>query len=271
MPQPLLGFDSILPVKHDAESVVKTRPRCMHAHARPNTERCCQLVLKALWHASRVHSLLKRARSRSRKLVKFPVVVKFPVAVAEVAECAETVKWSLLRTSPSRNLEWMGSWFSAILHLKPFGRPSAVPVKRHRGGEPDTNGSTGTGSRLGLRQHRLRGVQGGRRPPCSGCVVVSPASVGQWRSLGARSMLDARCSCALRSASPRPLRMPVSASRVLSSSGALAAPPAVAHLPRAPSLISPSTRAPPSSSSEARGGALGAGGGRVGFAGGGLF
>ena len=114
MPQPLVGFDSILPVKHDAASVVKTRPRCMHAHARPNTERCCQLVLKALWHASRVHSLLKRARSRSRKLVKFPVVVKFPVAVAEVAECAETVKWSLLRTSPSRNLEWMGSWFSAI-------------------------------------------------------------------------------------------------------------------------------------------------------------
>ena len=49
---------------------------------------------------------MKLARSRSRKLVKCPVVVKFPVAVAEVAECAETVKRSLLRTSPSRNLEW---------------------------------------------------------------------------------------------------------------------------------------------------------------------
>ena len=37
------------------------------------------------------------------------------------------------------------------------------------------------------RQHRLRGVQGGRRPPCSGCVVVSPASVAlAWRPLHAR-------------------------------------------------------------------------------------
>jgi hypothetical protein len=57
---------------------------------------------------------LKLARSRSRKLVKFPVVGKFPVAVAEVAENTETVKRSLLRTSPSRNLEWMGSWYSAM-------------------------------------------------------------------------------------------------------------------------------------------------------------
>ena len=49
-----------------------------------------------------------------------------------------------------------------------------------------------SGSRLGLRQHRLRGVQGGRRPPCSGCIVVSPASVAlAWRP-AARSMLDAR-------------------------------------------------------------------------------
>ena len=41
-------------------------------------------------------------------------------------------------------------------------------------------------------------VQGCRRPPCSGCVVVSPASVAPLarsqalHSLGARSMLDAR-------------------------------------------------------------------------------
>ncbi len=38
----------------------------------------------------------------------------------------------------------------------------------------------------------LAGVQGGWHPPCSGCVVVSPASLHQWHSLGARSMLDAR-------------------------------------------------------------------------------
>ena len=43
------------------------------------------------------------------------------------------------------------------------------------------------GSRLGLRQHRLRGVQGGRRPPCSGCLAVIPASVVlAWRPLHAR-------------------------------------------------------------------------------------
>ena len=50
---------------------------------------------------------------------------------------------------------------------------------------------------------------------------------------------------------------------------ALAAPPAVTHLPRAPSF-----RRPPSSRRAGAGfggGALGAGGGRVGFAGGGLF
>ena len=43
------------------------------------------------------------------------------------------------------------------------------------------------------RSHRLRGVivQGGRRPPCSGCVVDSSSAQRQWRSLGARSMLDA--------------------------------------------------------------------------------
>ena len=47
--------------------------------------------------------------------------------------------------------------------------------------------------RLGLWQHRLRGVQGGRRPPKTSllrlraCVVVSPASVAlAWRPLHAR-------------------------------------------------------------------------------------
>ena len=83
-----------------------------------------------------------------------------------------------------------------------------------------------SGSRLGLRQHRLRGVQGGRRPPCSGCVVVSPASVLYSVVLAwhPRSMLDARSFMisTLRSQvgfAGGPLRMPVSASRVLSSSG----------------------------------------------------
>ena len=46
-----------------------------------------------------------------------------------------------------------------------------------------------SGSRLGLRQHSLRGVQGGRRPPCSGCVVVSPYTRVETRKacLGAKS------------------------------------------------------------------------------------
>ena len=47
-----------------------------------------------------------------------------------------------------------------------------------------------SGSRLGLRQHRLRGVQGGRRPPCSGCVVpgdvlrMSPRCPSYYRCRG---------------------------------------------------------------------------------------
>ena len=49
-----------------------------------------------------------------------------------------------------------------------------------------------SGSRLGLWQHRLRGVQGGRRPPCSGCVVVSPAARGARLAPAPWSMLDAR-------------------------------------------------------------------------------
>ena len=58
----------------------------------------------------------------------------------------------------------------------------------------------------------LAGVQGGRRPPCSGCVVVSPASVAlAWRPLHARRAvfhdLDAALSGRLRrgrSACPPP-------------------------------------------------------------------
>ena len=75
-----------------------------------------------------------------------------------------------------------------------------------------------------------------------------------------------RSHCALRSASPRPLRMHASASRVSSSSGALAArAPAGRYASAARAFISPTAF------EQARGGALGAGGGRVGFAGGGLF
>ena len=111
-------------------------------------------------------------------------------------------------------------------------------------------------------------------PAAARAVAETPT-----RPLGARSMLDARSFMisTLRSqvgysASPRPLRMLASASRVSSSSRALAAPPAVTHilLPRAPLF----RRLPSSRRGEAlcrRFGTLGAGGGRVGFAGGGLF
>ena len=76
-------------------------------------------------------------------------------------------------------------------------------------------------------------------PAAARAVAETPT-----RPLGARSMLDARSfmistlrsQVGLGSASPRPLRMLASASRVSSSSRALAAPPAVTHilLPRAP-------------------------------------
>ena len=49
--------------------------------------------------------------------------------------------------------------------------------------------------RLGLWQHRLRGSRDVGvllKPPCSGCVPASSSAQRQWRSLGARSMLDAR-------------------------------------------------------------------------------
>ena len=130
-----------------------------------------------------------------------------------------------------------------------------------------------SGSRLhGLRQHRLRGVQGGRRPPCSGCVVVCPASVAH---LGARSMLDARSFMisTLRTSHEVDFAAAVAHARLHVSRikliGCLAAPPAATRLPRAPSF-----HRPPSSR---RGEALCVwerrvrGGGRVGFAGDGLF
>ena len=83
--------------------------------------------------------------------------------------------------------------------------------------------------------------------PCSGCVVVSPASVAlAWRPLHARRTvlhdLDAalpgrlrrgRCAC------PPP---PISRLELIGGSGPLAAPPAATCLPRAPSF-----RRPPSS------------------------
>ena len=59
------------------------------------------------------------------------------------------------------------TWYIRTGTAVPVGAPTAVDIAH----------LVPSGSRLGLRQHRLRGVQGGRRPPCSGCVVVSPASV----------------------------------------------------------------------------------------------
>ena len=49
-----------------------------------------------------------------------------------------------------------------------------------------------SGSRLGLRQHCFRGVQGGRRLGVLLAQAASSSAQRQWRSLGARSMLDAR-------------------------------------------------------------------------------
>ena len=97
-----------------------------------------------------------------------------------------------------------------------------------------------SGSRLGLSGStawRLQGVKGGWRPPCSGCVGPTASSSGaqrQWRSIGARSMLDARSFMisTLRSqvsfaAAIGPLRKPASASHVLSSSRHRAGAPEV--------------------------------------------
>ena len=109
--------------------------------------------------------------------------------------------------------------------------------------------------RLGLWQHRLRGVQGCRRPPKTSllrlraCVVVSPASdvALAWRPLHARRAilhdLDAALPGQLRRGRcafpPPPLAS--RAHRVLWPH-IVAAPPAVTRLPRAPSF-----RRPPSS------------------------
>ena len=139
-----------------------------------------------------------------------------------------------------------------------------------------------SGSRLGLSGStawRLQGVKGGWRPPCSGCVGPTASSSGaqrQWRSIGARSMLDARSFMisTLRSqvsfaAAIGPLRKPASASHVLSSSRHRGLQKsrctAGRYASAARAFISPTAF------EQARGGALGAGGGRVGFAGGGLF
>ena len=127
-----------------------------------------------------------------------------------------------------------------------------------------------SGSRLGLRQ-RLWGIQGGRRPPCSGCVVVSPASVAlAWRPLSARSMLDARSFMisTLRSqvgfaAAVAHARLRLSRLELMFGGSGRTAGRRYASAARA--FISPTAF------EQARGGALGAGGGRVGFAGGGLF
>ena len=132
----------------------------------------------------------------------------------------------------------------------------APPLPEHRRqsiSSPRCSFPPPSGSRLGLRQHRLRGVQGGRRPPCSGCASSAQR---QWRSLGARSMLDARS-----------LMISTLRSQVSFATG-------VAHARlRLSGRYASAARAfiSPTAFEQARGGALGAGGGRVGFAGGGLF
>ena len=111
----------------------------------------------------------------------------------------------------------------------------------------------------------LAGVQGGRRSPCSGCVVVSPASVAlARRPLHARRVVPHDLDAALpgrlrygrRACPPPPL-----ASRVYRGLWPHCRPLRVcrARLHFATAF------------EQARGGALGAGEGRVGFAGGGLF
>ena len=149
--------------------------------------------------------------------------------------------------------------------------PVGAPTRRRQSRYPVILRFVPSGSRLGLWQHRLRGVQGGQRPPCSGCVVVSPASVAL-----ARRPLHARCAVLHD--------LDAAVSRLTSQVGFAAA---VAHTRLRLSrleLIGGSGRtagryasaarafiSPTAFEHEARGGALGAGGGRVGFAGGGLL
>ena len=87
------------------------------------------------------------------------------VAVASSHEGALEYKASLVRTEYEAAASALdartAAWFYSRTGTDCSRYPRLVP----------------SSSRLGLRQHRLRGIQGGRRPPCSGCVVVSPASV----------------------------------------------------------------------------------------------
>ena len=98
--------------------------------------------------------------------------------------------------------------------------------------------------------------------------AASSSAQRQWRSLGARSMLDARSFMisTLRSqvgfaAAVAHARLRLSRLELIGGSGRTAGRYASA----ARAFISPTAF------EQARGGALGAGGGRVGFAGGGLF
>ena len=102
----------------------------------------------------------------------------------------------------------------------------------------------------------------------SGLRRRQPSVSAQWRSLGARSMLDARSFMisTLRSqvgfaAAVAHARLRLSRLELIGGSGRTAGRYASA----ARAFISPTAF------EQARGGALGAGGGRVGFAGGGLF
>jgi len=119
--------------------------------------------------------------------------------------------------------------------------------------------------RCASRRTELRlfggGVQTSTRRPLASPFGGSPARDLRRRLpsvSGARSA-PAPCStrgrrCAPRSALPRPLRMPASASRASSLSGALAALPAATNASAARAFISPTAF------EQARGGALGAGG-----------
>ena len=98
--------------------------------------------------------------------------------------------------------------------------------------------------------------------------AASSSAQRQWRSLGARSMLDARSFMisTLRSqvgfaAAVAHARLRLSRLELIGGSGRTAG----RYTSAARAFISPTAF------EQARGGALGAGGGRVGFAGGGLF
>ena len=121
-------------------------------------------------------------------------------------------------------------------------------------------------------------LAGGPERSTSSFVLAQAASSSaqrQWRSLGARSMLDARSFMisTLRSqvgfaAAIAHARLRLSRLELIGASVALAAPhrrPLRVCRASARAFISPTAF------EQARGGALGAGGGRVGFAGGGLF